>query len=73
MPAKKKSASEPIEMTLRRFQRGDVAVLQSRIMLTKDQMTTLHHQFKKLLPEVKVVILNATARVVEQVDDDSLD
>lgn len=64
MPAKK-AASEAIEMTLKRFQRGDVAVLQSRIMLTKDQMTALHHQFKKLLPEVKVVILNATVRVAE--------
>lgn len=50
-------------MLITRFQPGDIAFLQARTMLSKDQMTALHHQFKKLLPEVKCVILNGSVRV----------
>lgn len=61
--AAKKEQTEEIELLLSRFQPGDVAILQSRVPLTKDQMTSLTHQFKALVPQIKCVILNSRVRV----------
>lgn len=63
MPARKKQTEE-VELLLSRFQPGDTAVLQSRVMLTTDQMRALSYQFKSMMPDVKVVVLNAKARVL---------
>lgn len=57
---------------LRAFRPNDIVFLECARMLSDDQMTLLHKQFKKMVPEVKVVILNAGVRIASR-DESTVD
>lgn len=54
---------------LRAFKPGDIVFLECTRMMTADQMTAMHAQFKKLIPDVRIVILQAGVRVAAREDE----
>lgn len=55
-----KKKPEPTEVRpkiLRAFKPGDIVFLECPRPLTADQLTHIHAQFKKLVPDVRIVVL----------------
>lgn len=64
----------PAPKILRAFKPGDIVFLECQRMLTNDQMAHLNAEFKRLVPEVKVVILQAgiTVAAASERSDDAM-
>lgn len=51
---------------VRAFQPGDTVFIESSRPLSRDAMANIHAEFKRLLPDVKVVVLSEGLRVASR-------
>lgn len=66
-PAKPEGMPETVKV-LRAFKPGDIVFIEVDKPLHRDAMTSIYHQFKKLIPEIKVVVLQHGMKVAARAD-----
>lgn len=72
MPKKSTAPTDPMPpaKVLRAYRPGDIVFLECDRMLSAEQMTRLHAEFKKRIPEVKIVILQGGVKVAARAEEE---